>query len=259
MSAATASSVCSCSGRAAERPAVRQGRIPRTAPARGAFGCSAAALRPAGGLVARSRRGEHRAASCRLPTALAPRRAPARRSPAATLLPRRAAPARAAAAQQVEQTLELNEANVETVLDEVRPYLMADGGNVEFVEIDGPVVFLRLAGACGSCPSSLTTMTMGIKRRLLERIPDIEDVIQVEDEGSRGMELTAENVDTVLDEIRPYLVGTGGGGLELVALEGPIAKVRITGPAASVMTVRVAVTQKLRERIPAIAAVQLVN
>ena len=54
---------------------------------------------------------------------------------------------------------------------QVRPYLMADGGNVEFVEIDGPVVFLRLAGACGSCPSSLTTMTMGIKRRLMEKIP----------------------------------------------------------------------------------------
>ncbi len=48
---------------------------------------------------------------------------------------------------------------------------MADGGNVEFVEIDGPVVYLRLQGACGSCPSSLTTMTMGIKRRLMEKIP----------------------------------------------------------------------------------------
>ncbi|KAL4443211.1 hypothetical protein ABPG75_010948, partial [Micractinium tetrahymenae] len=57
----------------------------------------------------------------------------------------------------------------------------------------------------------------------------------------------------------PYLVGTGGGGLELVELDGPIAKVQITGPAANVMTVRVAVTQKLRERIPGIAAVQLVN
>ena len=55
------------------------------------------------------------------------------------------------------------------------------------------------------------------------------------------------------------LTGTGGGGLELVAIEGPIVKVRITGPAASVMTVRVAVTQKLREKFPAIAAVQLVN
>lgn len=135
---------------------------------------------------------------------------------------------------------------------------MSDGGNVEFIEIDGPVVYLKLAGACGSCPSSLTTMTMGIKRRLMEKIPDINDVIQVE-EQNQGLELTAENVDTVLDEIRPYLVGTGGGGLDLVELDGPIAKVRITGPAASVMTVRVAVTQKLRERIPSIAAVQLVN
>lgn len=42
---------------------------------------------------------------------------------------------------------------------------------MEFVEIDGLVVKLKLAGACGSCPSSLTTMTMGIKRRLMEKIP----------------------------------------------------------------------------------------
>lgn len=156
------------------------------------------------------------------------------------------------------QALELTEENVERVLDEVRPYLMADGGNVEFVDIDGPVVYLRLAGACGSCPSSLTTMTMGIKRRLMERIPEILDVQQIEDQ-QQGLEMTADNIELVLDEIRPYLVGTGGGGLELVELDGPIAKVRITGPAANVMTVRVAVTQKLRERIPSIAAVQLVN
>ncbi len=61
-----------------------------------------------------------------------------------------------------------------------------------------------------------------------------------------------------LDEIRPYLVGTGGGGLTLEGIDGSIVKVKITGPAASVMTVRVAVTQKLREKIPSIAAVQLV-
>ena len=44
--------------------------------------------------------------------------------------------------------------NVERTLDELRPYLMADGGNVEVVEIDGPIVKVRLQGACGSCPSS---------------------------------------------------------------------------------------------------------
>lgn len=154
-------------------------------------------------------------------------------------------------------TLELTEENVEKVLDEVRPYLMSDGGNVEFVEIDGLVVKLKLKGACGSCPSSTATMTMGIKRRLMEKIPEILDVEQVTEE-SLGLELNSDNVDTVLNEIRPYLVGTGGGGLELVSIDGVIVKIKITGPAANVMTVRVAVTQKLREKIPGIAAVQLV-
>ncbi|PNH00430.1 NifU-like protein 2, chloroplastic [Tetrabaena socialis] len=162
----------------------------------------------------------------------------------------------ALAAQQQAETMELTHENVEKVLDEVRPYLMSDGGNVEFIEIDGLVVKLKLQGACGSCPSSMTTMTMGIKRRLMEQIPEILDVEQVTEE-SLGLELNSENVDTVLNEIRPYLVGTGGGGLELVAIDGVIVKVRITGPAANVMTVRVAVTQKLREKIPGIAAVQL--
>ncbi|WIA30239.1 hypothetical protein OEZ86_000330 [Tetradesmus obliquus] len=152
--------------------------------------------------------------------------------------------------------LELTEENVEKVLDEVRPYLMADGGNVEFVEIDGLVVRLKLAGACGSCPSSLTTMTMGIKRRLMEKIPEILEVEQVMEENT-GLSLSAENVDQVLGEIRPYLVGTGGGELLLDSIDGVIVKIKITGPAANVMTVRVAVTQKLREKIPSIAAVQL--
>lgn len=152
--------------------------------------------------------------------------------------------------------LELTEENVETVLDEVRPYLISDGGNVALHEIDGLVVKLKLQGACGSCPSSTMTMRMGIERRLIERIPEIVAVEQILDEET-GLALTDENVEAVLSEIRPYLVGTGGGELELVKIDGPVVKVRLGGPAASVMTVRVAVTQKLREKIPMIAAVQL--
>jgi len=75
--------------------------------------------------------------------------------------------------------LELSSVNVETVLDELRPYLLADGGNVELVEIEGPVVKLRLQGACGSCPSSAMTLRMGIERKLRESIPDIGEVEQV--------------------------------------------------------------------------------
>ncbi|MCG5057741.1 NifU family protein [Limnoraphis robusta Tam1] len=76
-------------------------------------------------------------------------------------------------------TLALTPENVETVLDELRPYLMADGGNVEIVELDGPVVRLRLQGACGSCPSSTMTLKMGIERRLREKIPEITEVVSV--------------------------------------------------------------------------------
>jgi Fe-S cluster biogenesis protein NfuA len=77
------------------------------------------------------------------------------------------------------EALVLNNQNVETILDEMRPYLIADGGNVELVEIDGPIVKLRLQGACGSCPSSTMTLRMGIERRLRDAIPEIEEIEQV--------------------------------------------------------------------------------
>ncbi|MTJ50011.1 NifU family protein [Dolichospermum sp. UHCC 0259] len=75
--------------------------------------------------------------------------------------------------------MELTIENVETVLDEMRPYLISDGGNVEIAELDGPIVKLRLQGACGSCPSSTMTLKMGIERRLMEKIPEIAEVVQV--------------------------------------------------------------------------------
>ncbi len=77
------------------------------------------------------------------------------------------------------ETMALTHENVEKVLDELRPFLMADGGNVEIVEIDGPVVKVRLQGACGSCPSSTMTLKMGIERKLCEMIPEVNEVIQV--------------------------------------------------------------------------------
>tara|TARA_B100000614_G_scaffold229068_1_gene221230 strand:- start:39 stop:344 length:306 start_codon:yes stop_codon:yes gene_type:complete len=77
------------------------------------------------------------------------------------------------------ETMPLSTENVEKVLDELRPFLMADGGNVEVVEIDGPVVKVRLQGACGSCPSSTMTLKMGIERKMRECIPEVSEVIQV--------------------------------------------------------------------------------
>ena len=78
-----------------------------------------------------------------------------------------------------DETLALTTENVEKVLDELRPFLMADGGNVEIAELDGPIVKVRLQGACGSCQSSTMTLKMGIERKLREMIPEVSEVIQV--------------------------------------------------------------------------------
>ena len=77
------------------------------------------------------------------------------------------------------ETMALTLENVEKVLDELRPFLMADGGNVEVVELDGPIVKVRLQGACGSCPSSTMTVKMGIERKMRESIPEVSEVVQV--------------------------------------------------------------------------------
>ena len=89
------------------------------------------------------------------------------------------APVSAADAEAELDPRALTLANVERALDELRPYLMADGGNVEVVEIDGPIVKVRLQGACGSCPSSTMTLKMGIERKLREAIPEVDEVVQV--------------------------------------------------------------------------------
>ncbi|KAK1290314.1 hypothetical protein QJS10_CPB18g00169 [Acorus calamus] len=154
--------------------------------------------------------------------------------------------------------LPLTEENVERVLEEVRPGLMADGGNVALHEIDGLVVVLKLQGACGSCPSSAMTLKSGIELRLRDKIPEIMAVEQILDTET-GLELNEENVEKVLAEIRPYLAGTGGGQLEFININAYVVKVLLSGPAAGVKTVRVALMQKLREKIPSIADVHLTN
>ncbi|XP_062203306.1 nifU-like protein 1, chloroplastic [Phragmites australis] len=183
---------------------------------------------------------------------------PAPRSVAAASTRRRPQFVRAVADLNPVVQLPLTAENVELVLDEVRPYLIADGGNIALQEIDVNVVRLTLQGACGSCPSSVTTMKMGIERRLMEKIPEILAVEPITDK-EKGLELNEGNVQKVLAEIRPYLAGTGGGELKFVTIVGPIVKVRLRGAAARVTTVRVALTQKLREKIPSIATVQLLS
>ena len=69
---------------------------------------------------------------------------------------------------------------IEDALNKVRPSLQADGGDVEFVDVDEHgVVKLRLTGACGGCPMSQMTLKMGIEKILKQNVPEIDRVESV--------------------------------------------------------------------------------
>jgi Fe-S cluster biogenesis protein NfuA len=70
---------------------------------------------------------------------------------------------------------------VEDALKSVRPYLKADGGDVELVGInDEGIVEVRLTGACVGCPMSQMTLRAGIERALMRDVPEIKRVEAVE-------------------------------------------------------------------------------
>ena len=66
---------------------------------------------------------------------------------------------------------------VEAVLSQIRPSLLADGGDVELVDVCEGVVTLRLTGACGGCPMASMTLKHGVERVLKERVPEIKEVV----------------------------------------------------------------------------------
>jgi Fe-S cluster biogenesis protein NfuA len=68
---------------------------------------------------------------------------------------------------------------VEAALKEVRPALLADGGDVELIDVKDGVVTLRLTGACGGCPMATMTLKGGIERVLKEQVPEVKEVIAV--------------------------------------------------------------------------------
>ena len=79
--------------------------------------------------------------------------------------------------------MELTDKNVNDVLDELRPYIESDGGYLEFVAIDylkdGPIVMVRMLGACAGCAMSAQTLTMGIEKLIKEKFPEVKQVISV--------------------------------------------------------------------------------
>jgi Fe-S cluster biogenesis protein NfuA len=69
---------------------------------------------------------------------------------------------------------------VETALEQIRPALQVDGGNVELIEVTPEgIVKVKLTGACYGCPMSQMTLKMGIGRSLKKEVPEVKDIVEV--------------------------------------------------------------------------------
>jgi Fe-S cluster biogenesis protein NfuA len=67
-------------------------------------------------------------------------------------------------------------ARVEKVLDQIRPYVQQDGGDIELIDVADGVVQIRLAGSCVGCMYSMMTLQAGVERMLKEQVPEIKAV-----------------------------------------------------------------------------------
>ena len=70
-------------------------------------------------------------------------------------------------------------AEIEGVLDRMRPLLQADGGDIVLVEVSGRKAFVRLIGKCAGCPSSHLTLHVGIEMAIRDVLPDFEELVIV--------------------------------------------------------------------------------
>ena len=69
---------------------------------------------------------------------------------------------------------------VQKVIDEIRPFLQADGGDIDLIDVsDDGVVKVRLVGACAGCPGAQMTLRMGVEKKLKEAIPEVKEVVAV--------------------------------------------------------------------------------
>lgn len=70
------------------------------------------------------------------------------------------------------------EKRINETIDMVRPYLVADGGDIKFVELtDDMVVKVELLGACGSCPYSIQTLKNGVEQAVKKQVPEVKEVV----------------------------------------------------------------------------------
>jgi Fe-S cluster biogenesis protein NfuA len=70
---------------------------------------------------------------------------------------------------------------VAQVIDNIRPYIQGDGGDIQLVGVDDDgTVTVKLSGACSGCPHAAMTLKMGVERAIRQHVPEVREVVSVE-------------------------------------------------------------------------------
>lgn len=72
------------------------------------------------------------------------------------------------------------ELKILSLIDKIRPFLISDGGNLEFVKYEDNIVYVRLTGACKDCAMIDITLKDGIEELIINEIPEVKEVINID-------------------------------------------------------------------------------
>lgn len=75
--------------------------------------------------------------------------------------------------------MNMNEQKIIEIIDKLRPFLINDGGNIEFVKYEDEIVYVRMSGACSNCQMLDFTLKEGIECAIKEEVPEVKEVINV--------------------------------------------------------------------------------
>lgn len=70
---------------------------------------------------------------------------------------------------------------IEDIINSLRPFLINDGGNIEFVKYENNIVYIKMMGACADCALMDVTLKEGIEAAIIEEIPEVKEVINIKD------------------------------------------------------------------------------
>lgn len=75
--------------------------------------------------------------------------------------------------------MNINEQKIIEIIDKLRPFLINDGGNIEFIKYEDEIVYVKMTGACSNCQMLDFTLKEGIECAIKEEVPEVKEVINI--------------------------------------------------------------------------------